>query len=75
MNSDFDLEQDMYKALHPKDNDVTEDKLMILVEAQTTWTMKIIVRGLMYMVQTWHEYFGRTKQNLYKSKKGEAANS
>ena len=84
----------LYKALHPEDNDVTEDKLtditiknvltdniyndlgfvvgdklMILVEAQTIWTMNIIVRGLMYMVQTWHEYFGRTKQNLYKSKK------
>ena len=84
----------LYKALHPEDNEVTEDKLtditiknvltdniyndlgfvvgdklMILVEAQSTWTMNIIIRGLMYMVQTWHEYFGRTKQNLYKSKK------
>ncbi len=84
----------LYKALHPEDNEVTEDKLtditiknvltdniyndlgfvvgdrlMILVEAQSTWTMNIIIRGLMYMVQTWHEYFGRTKQNLYKSRK------
>ena len=45
------------------------DKLMILVEAQTTWTVNIIVRALMYLVQTWHDYFERTKQNLYKSKK------
>ena len=42
---------------------------MILVEAQSTWTVNIIVRALMYLVQTWHDYFERTKQNLYKSKK------
>lgn len=84
----------LYKALHPEDNDTTEngltditiknvltdniyndlgfvvgDKLMILTEAQSTWTMNIIIRGLMYMVQTWHDYFNRTKQNLYKSRK------
>lgn len=45
-------------------------KLMILVEAQSSvWTVNIIVRALMYLVQTWHDYFERTKQNLYKSKK------
>ena len=46
------------------------DRLMILVEAQSSvWTVNIIVRALMYLVQTWHDYFERTKQNLYKSKK------
>ena len=46
------------------------DKLMILVETQSSvWTVTIIVRALMYLVQTWHDYFERTKQNLYKSKK------
>ncbi len=46
------------------------DKLMILVESQSSvWTVNIIVRALMYLVQTWHDYFERTKQNLYKSKK------
>ena len=84
----------LYKALHPEDNDVTEDKLtdvtiknvltdniyndlgfmvgnrlMILVEAQSTWTMNIIIRALMYLVQTYHDYFDRTNQSLYKSKK------
>jgi len=49
---------------------IVGDRLMILVEAQSSvWTMNIIIRGLMYMVQTWHEYFSRTRQNLYKSKK------
>lgn len=85
----------LYKALHPEDSDITEDKLtditiknvltdniyndlgfvvredkvVILVESQSTWTMNIIIRALMYMVQTYHDYFDRTKQNLYKSKK------
>lgn len=85
----------LYKALHPEDNEITEDKLtditiknvltdniyndvgfianedkmVILVEAQATWTMNIIIRALMYMVQTYHDYFSRTKQNWYRSKK------
>ena len=49
---------------------LVEDRLMIFVEAQSSvWTVNIIVRALMYLVQTWHDYFERTKQNLYKSKK------
>ncbi len=45
------------------------DKIMILTEAQTTWTMNIIIRALMYMVQSYHEYFERRNDNLYGSKK------
>ena len=45
------------------------DKIMILTEAQTTWTMNIIVRALMYLVQSYHEYFERRNDNLYGSKK------
>ena len=88
----------LYKALHPEDEDITEDKLtdvtiknvltdniyndlgfivgnrlMILVEAQSTWTVNIIIRALMYLVQTYHDYFERTKQSLYKSKKVQIA--
>lgn len=43
--------------------------LLILVECQATWTVNIIFRELMYLVQTYREYFRKTKQNLYKSKK------
>ena len=84
----------LYKALHPEDTDIKEDKLtditiknvltdniyndlgfmagnklMILVEAQSTWTMNIIIRALLYLVQTYHDYFEHTKQSLYTSKK------
>lgn len=33
------------------------NRLIILVESQSTWTYNIIIRALMYMVQTYHEYF------------------
>lgn len=84
----------LYKALHPEDTDITQDKLtditiknvltdniyndlgfmvgnrlMILVEAQSTWTMNIIIRALLYLVQTYHDYFEYTNQSLYRSKK------
>ena len=42
---------------------------MILVESQSTWTLNIIIRALMYLIQTYHDYFKRTNQNLYGSKK------
>lgn len=45
------------------------NRLMILVESQSTWSYNIIIRALMYLVQTYHEYFKRTNQNLYGSKK------
>lgn len=45
------------------------DKLIALVESQSTWSMNIIVRALLYLINTYHDYFKRTKQNLYSSKK------
>ena len=84
----------LYKALHPEDETVTENDLaditlkhvlvdadyndlgfsvgnhlMVLVESQSTWTLNIIIRALMYLIQTYHDYFKRTSQNLYGSKK------
>ena len=45
------------------------NRLMVLVESQSTWTYNIIIRALMYLVQTYHDYFKRTNQNLYGSKR------
>ena len=43
--------------------------LLILIESQSTWTSNIIFRALMYLVQTYREYFKETKQDIYNSKK------
>lgn len=48
---------------------IANNKLMILIEAQSTWTMNILVRVLLYLAQSYHEYFQRTSQNYYKSRK------
>ena len=45
------------------------DKVMFLVEQQSSWTMNIIIRALMYLVQTYHEYFEEQDADLYGSKK------
>ncbi len=48
---------------------IVNNKLMILIEAQSTWTMNILVRVLLYLAQSYHEYFQHTSQNYYKSRK------
>lgn len=45
------------------------EKLVILAEAQATWSPNIIIRALLYLSQTYHEYFKATNQLLYSSKK------
>ena len=48
---------------------IANNRLMILVEAQSTWTVNILVRVLLYLAQSYHEYFQRTSQDYYKSRK------
>ncbi|MCD8159365.1 MAG: hypothetical protein LUD77_10920 [Clostridiales bacterium] len=45
-----------------------KDKLFILVEAQSTLSMNIIVRSFMYLARTYQEYFKATKKDLYSTK-------
>ncbi|NBH15850.1 hypothetical protein D3Z36_17275 [Lachnospiraceae bacterium] len=45
------------------------DRLVVLVESQSTFTYNIVIRALLYLAQTYHEYFVRTNQNKYGSKK------
>ena len=84
----------LYRTLHPEDQDTTEEqlsnitihnimtndvyndvgfmvgeKLLILTEAQATWTENIAVRILIYLMVTYQYYIKKKKHNLYKSKK------
>ncbi|MCI8861624.1 MAG: hypothetical protein HFI20_03940 [Lachnospiraceae bacterium] len=45
------------------------EKLVVLVEAQSNWTVNIIVRSLLYLAQTYQEYIESTGQNVYTSKR------
>lgn len=46
-----------------------KEKLIFLIEAQSTWTMNILIRVLMYLAKSYQDYIIRTKQDLYGSKK------
>lgn len=48
---------------------VDNNKLLLLLEAQSSWTVNILIRILLYLTQSYHEYFERTSQSLYKSTK------
>ena len=45
------------------------DKILFLVEQQSSWTMNIIIRALMYLAQVYHDYFEEQDADLYGSKK------
>ena len=45
------------------------DKLLILVEAQSTWSVNILIRAFMYLAQSYQEYFESNEINLYASRK------
>ncbi len=46
-----------------------KNKIFILTEAQSTWSVNIIIRMLMYLAETYHNYYMTTNQSLYTSKK------
>jgi hypothetical protein len=53
-------------------NDVgfrVKDEIFILVEAQSTWSMNIIIRMFLYLAETYNNYYKETKQSLYSGKK------
>ncbi len=85
---------ELYYALHPEAQDVTEDmidivtlenimvnniyndlgftvgdRLVILAEAQSTWSVNILIRALLYLAQTYHDYIEERKLNVYGSRR------
>ena len=45
------------------------DRLLLLLEAQSTWSLNILVRVLMYLARTYQIYFKEQKADLYGEKK------
>lgn len=43
------------------------DRLIVLVEAQSTWSDNIVIRSLIYLMRTYQEYLQRRGANLYSS--------
>lgn len=45
------------------------DRLITLAESQSAWSVNILIRAFLYLADTYNNYFKRTKQSLYASKK------
>lgn len=45
------------------------DRIIFLIEAQSTWTENILVRVLMYLAKSYQDFIIRTKQDMYGSRK------
>lgn len=48
---------------------LVRDKLIIFVEAQSTWSINILIRLLMYLAATYYEYINDRGLNVYTSTK------
>ena len=48
---------------------VRKNHLVILVEAQSTWSPNIVIRSLIYLMATYQEYFNNNNIQLYSSVK------
>lgn len=44
-------------------------KLLLMLEAQSTWSINILIRILFYLTHTWNEIIETTRQNRYGTKK------
>ena len=53
----------LYQAL------LFKDKLIFLVEAQSIWTVNILVRVILYLAKSYQDYIIRTGQDIYGSKR------
>lgn len=48
---------------------IVRNKLIILVEAQSTWSENIVIRVLLYLVETWNKYIKRMELDIYNREK------
>lgn len=46
-----------------------DKKMILLIEAQTNWSVNIIIRILVYLAQTYNDYITKEKMNVHSSRK------
>ena len=63
------LEEIVMASLYNDVGFIINDKIIILVECQSTWTENIIIRLLMYLAETYYRYYRQSEQSLYSTKK------
>ena len=72
--SDITLVTLDHKLLKAQYNDlgfIVGNRLLVLVEAQSTWTLNILIRFLMYLGETYQRYIRNNNIRIYSTKKAE----
>ncbi|MBQ8094200.1 MAG: hypothetical protein IJ242_11575 [Clostridia bacterium] len=59
------LKQNIYRGIHNDLGFMVNNRLIVLVEAQSTWTYNVIPRMLSYLVHTYNAYISSNKLNKY----------
>lgn len=65
------LENMLLNGLYNDLSFTVRDKFIVLLEAQSTWTLNILPRSLIYYANLLNEHIKRTGQNIYSTKKVE----
>ena len=63
------LESHLLEQQHNDLGFLVGTRLIILVEAQSTWSENIVYRVLLYVAMTWYKYVKRVNANIYGEKK------
>ncbi len=62
------LKQIMLQDIHNDLGFRAGDRLLVMLEAQSRWSVNIIVRSLMYIVRTYQDFFKESGQSLFSTK-------
>ncbi|MCD7751144.1 MAG: hypothetical protein LUI10_05320 [Lachnospiraceae bacterium] len=62
------LEQVLIRNIYNDLGFLVGDRLLIMVEAQSTWSVNIIIRSMLYIVRAYQDYLRESGQSLFSTK-------
>jgi len=63
------LQSTFVKSMYNDLGFLAGNRLLVLVESQSTWSENILIRFLMYLGETYHRYIEKNDLNIYNSRK------
>ncbi len=62
------LEQILIRNIYNDLGFLVGDRLLILVEAQSTWSVNIMIRSVLYIVRAYQDFLRESRQSLFSTK-------
>ncbi len=62
------LEQILIRNIYNDLGFLAGDRLLVMVEAQSTWSVNIIIRSMLYIVRACQDYLRESRQSLFSTK-------